>query len=79
MSTQLDTRPSVTNHDGDHERFAHIVYAPGGNAKALVTEAMVTGTPIEALCGKVWVPSRNPENFPVCPECIELYKEAARE
>jgi hypothetical protein len=34
---------------------------------------MVTGTPVVALCGKVWVPSRDPKRFPVCPECQRLY------
>jgi len=34
---------------------------------------MVMGTPVVALCGKVWVPSRNPEKFPVCPECKEIW------
>jgi hypothetical protein len=60
----LDTRLS---NNGDHERFAH--YAD----RDKVTEAMVTGTPVVALCGKVWVPSRDPRKFPVCPECQRLY------
>ena len=41
--------------------------------KAKLTEAMVMGTPVIALCGKVWVPSRNPDRFPVCPECKEIW------
>ncbi|MEL4358700.1 MULTISPECIES: DUF3039 domain-containing protein [unclassified Luteococcus] len=53
---------------GDQERFSH--YVP----KAKLTEAMVMGTPVVALCGKVWVPSRNPEKFPVCPECKEIWE-----
>jgi hypothetical protein len=35
---------------------------------------MVMGTPVVALCGKVWVPSRDPERFPVCPECREIWE-----
>lgn len=31
------------------------------------------GTPVIALCGKVWVPSRNPDRYPVCPECKEIW------
>lgn len=54
--------------EGDHERFSH--YVP----KAKLTEAMVMGTPVIALCGKVWVPSRNPDRFPVCPECKEIWQ-----
>ena len=34
----------------------------------------VTGTPVIALCGKVWVPSRDPERFPVCPECKDIWE-----
>lgn len=55
------------SHDGDHERFAH--YAD----KNKITEAQVMGTPIRALCGKVWVPSRDPKKYPVCPECKKIY------
>ena len=52
---------------GDHEKFAH--YAP----KDQIMQAMVEGTPVRALCGKLWVPSRDPERFPVCPVCKDMY------
>ena len=42
--------------------------------KDKLTEAMVMGTPVVAFCGKVWVPSRDPERFPVCPECREIWE-----
>ena len=61
-----DIRPD-TSH-GDHERFAHYV------DKNEMMESAVNGTPIRALCGKVWVPSRDPKRFPVCPECKEIYE-----
>ena len=54
--------------DGEHEKFAH--YVP----KEKLTEAMVMGTPVVALCGKAWIPSRDPERFPVCPECKEIWE-----
>lgn len=63
VKERTDLRPA----EGDHERFSH--YVP----KAKLTEAMVMGTPVIALCGKVWVPSRNPDRFPVCPECKEIW------
>jgi hypothetical protein len=67
--TQL-TEPRLQDPDtGDHNRFAH--YVAGRNAAALVTQAMVLGTPVEALCGKRWVPSRDASRYPVCPECVE--------
>jgi len=59
---------TVPTDEGDHERFSH--YVP----KDKLTEAMVMGTPVVALCGKVWVPSRAPERFPVCPECKEIWE-----
>lgn len=52
---------------GDHERFAHYV------RKEKIVESAVTGEPVTALCGKVWVPSRDPERFPVCPDCKAIY------
>ena len=65
--TVLDER-TLNAEDGDHERFAH--YVP----KDKLMEAMVNGTPVVALCGKVWVPSRNPDKFPVCPDCKEIWE-----
>jgi hypothetical protein len=58
--------------EGDHERFAHVVVPASA-----VTEAYITGTPVTALCGKTWVPSRDPGRYPVCPTCKEIL-EAAR-
>jgi hypothetical protein len=52
---------------GDHERFAHYVQ------KEKIMESAVTGSPVIALCGKVWIPNRDPQKFPVCPECQEIY------
>ena len=40
----------------------------------VVLEARVLGLPVEALCGKKWVPNRDPARFPVCPTCAELAK-----
>lgn len=66
--TILDERTEFRVDDGDHERFSH--YVP----KDKLTEAMVMGTPVVALCGKVWVPSRDPQRFPVCPECKNIWE-----
>lgn len=76
MSTHLtpgaqtveDRRTQPSLHDGDHERFSHYV------AKDKLTDAMVDGTPVVALCGKVWVPSRDPKRYPVCPECKDIWE-----
>jgi hypothetical protein len=67
-STLTDERPETSHGDGDHERFAHYVL------KDKIVESAVTGTPIRALCGKVWVPNRDPKKFPVCPTCKEIFE-----
>lgn len=54
---------------------AHIVKTePGENAAAKVLEARIYGTPLEALCGHVWVPSRDPKQLPICEECKSIYE-----
>lgn len=53
---------------GDHERFSHYV------RKEKILESAMTGEPVVALCGKVWVPGRDPQKFPVCPTCQEIYE-----
>jgi Protein of unknown function (DUF3039) len=62
---QRDTTPDVSTGDGDHDRFAHYC------RKDDVTRAYITGEAIEALCGKKWVPTRDPSRYPVCPTCVE--------
>lgn len=54
---------------------AHIVRTePGESAQAKVLEARIHGTPLEALCGHVWVPSRDPKSLPLCEECKGIYE-----
>ena len=54
--------------DGDHDRYAHYV------KKDKILASALSGKPVIALCGKVWVPGRDPEKFPVCPTCKEIYE-----
>ena len=63
-----DVRPDLSTGDGDHERFAHYVL------KDKIVDSAVSGTPVIALCGKKWVPSRDPSRFPVCPDCKRIYE-----
>ena len=65
----IEDRRTSPAEPGDHERFSHYV------DKHKLTEAMVMGTPVVALCGKVWVPSRAPEKYPVCPTCHEIWEQ----
>lgn len=73
MSTELDERTYTdekldVSDGGDHDMFSH--YAK----KAEITDASVFGRPVIALCGKKWVPGRDPQKFKVCPECKEIYE-----
>jgi hypothetical protein len=52
---------------GDHERFSHYV------KKEKILESAITGKPVVALCGKKWLPGRDPQKFPVCPDCKKIY------
>ena len=67
-ATPTKTVVEPTLDDGDHDRFAHFA------RKSDIVESAVTGRPIVALCGKVWVPGRHPDRFPVCPTCKEIYE-----
>jgi hypothetical protein len=68
LTDELIVEERITHEAGDHERFSH--YVP----KDKLMEAMVNGTPVIALCGKVWVPSRDPQKFPVCPDCKDIWE-----
>lgn len=62
----IDTDVEHRLDDGDHDRFAHYV------RKSELMKAYVEGQAIVALCGKKWVPTRDPEKYPVCPTCLEI-------
>ena len=74
-STQSSTETELDRETRTGEpTVAHIVKTePGENAAAKVLEARVTGAPLEALCGHVWVPSRDPKKLPLCPVCRDIY------
>lgn len=76
MEQQTISKPAVSIdpqtqniEPGDHERYSHYV------RKDKVVESAVMGNPVVALCGKVWIPNRDPEKFPVCPECKDIYEQ----
>jgi hypothetical protein len=79
--TTTETVIGDSQAEGDHERMSHIVlegFHPdeeGGefvSAGPSVVEGIVNGTPVRALCGKTWVPSRDPRRYPLCPTCKEI-------
>ena len=78
-TTLAPARPDPELDDGDHDRMAHIVlegYTPKDgeyvSAGPSVVEGIVNGTAVRALCGKEWVPGRNPRKYGLCPTCKEI-------
>ncbi|PYY45672.1 DUF3039 domain-containing protein [Curtobacterium sp. MCLR17_043] len=58
---------------GDHERFSHYV------KKDKILQSALSGKPVKALCGKKWIPGRDPEKFPVCRDCKAIYEKMKAE
>ena len=68
---EAKVKPQKTGGDGD--RFAHFIRKDRANRSA------ASGTPVVALCGKVWVPTRDAKNYPVCPRCKALRDEIGKQ
>jgi hypothetical protein len=62
-NTDVDEETKESNGD---EVFAH--YAES----AEVTEGYIMGTPVIALCGKIFIPSRDPLKLRICPSCKKI-------
>lgn len=62
-SRTLPTQETKTG-GGDSDGLAHIV------TKDEQMRGYVGGQPIKALCGKVWVPTRDYAGLPVCQACV---------
>jgi len=63
----LDAPPAVELTEGDEQPdAAHIV------TQQDLIESQITGKAIRALCGKLWVPKRNPDDYPMCQACVEV-------
>ncbi|MDP4756052.1 MAG: DUF3039 domain-containing protein [Aquiluna sp.] len=71
--TDILKEEEVVLDQGDHERFSHYV------KKDRIVESAVMGSAVVALCGKVWVPSRDPEKFPVCPDCKKVFEKLKKD
>ena len=65
MTSVLEDTETVDANTGE-PKFAH--YADS----ASVTEGYIMGKAVMAICGKLFIPSRDPHKFPICPICKEL-------
>lgn len=67
MTAVLERETVLQKQDEDEEEhFAH--YAE----KVSVTEGYVLGTPVQAICGKIFIPHRDPQKLPLCNKCKEI-------
>jgi len=76
MTETVTQDHTVIEHDENGEqRLAHIVNRDGADeyesTDAYLMAAMIEGFAVEALCGKRWVPSRDPKKYPVCQPCVD--------
>ena len=67
LELEVERVPQTSHGDGDHERFSHYV------KKEKILESALSGDKVTALCGKKWIPGRDPGRFPVCPTCKEIF------
>lgn len=80
MSTATLTEDVVrTTTSKEPEKSAHIVLVPEHlkgkiSPQSYVLQARVEGTPVKALCGHTWVPSRSASDLPICEPCLEIYQ-----
>ena len=65
-STSVSVAQAVPSGSGGDVRRQVVSVGPS------VVEGIVNGTPVRALCGKVWVPGRDPKKYPLCPTCKEI-------
>ncbi len=66
MSVDLQERLEESLTDSEEPKYAH--YAESVS----VTEGYVLGKPVVAICGQIFVPSRDPKKFPICPICKQI-------
>ena len=61
--------------EADSPIVAHIVDPDGDKREpsVIVLDAMVNGKSLKALCGHIWIPSRNPDNYPICKKCLDVF------
>lgn len=72
----VETRPELIYREpGDSEKFAHYF----DKRRFSLVDCVLNATPITAECGKTWVPTRDPEKFPVCPECQTIVNHRSRD
>lgn len=65
--TALDIRPDE-RVETDEPEISHYC------RKSDILRAYIEGTLVEALCGVLFVPTRDPERYPTCQECAGILR-----
>lgn len=65
-----DVKLDQVTEPGDHDKFSHYV------RKEAILAANIEGVPAKALCGKEWIPNSDPQKYPVCPTCKDIFESA---
>jgi len=55
LERPVEEEQEQRSNDGEGDRFAHYV------SRERIAESRLTGRPVVALCGKVWVPKHDPK------------------
>lgn len=71
--TVLDRRTEIIPETGEPEAAHIIKVEPGEDASVKVMDARLNGTAVEALCGVVFVPQKDPTKLPLCEGCKAMY------
>lgn len=66
MASVQETIEPLVKPPDDDDRIAHYV------RKEDILRANVEGVPVLALCGKKWIPNRDPKGLPVCQACQRI-------
>lgn len=78
VSSDTIVRPQISDPEVSHDqpKEAHIVAREdSADADTIVLQAAVEGTPVTALCGAVFVPSRDPLKLPPCERCLDAVQD----
>ena len=69
MSDVLEDIKTINvSNDGDHDKFQHYF------SKKAISENLMNGTPMTALCGKVVKQQSDPAGRTVCPSCKDAWE-----
>lgn len=74
MTTSIKDNPMVDETtESDEPKISHVIH------KEDHLRGYVLGEPVLALCGFIFVPSRDPNGYEMCPKCTEIVQKMIQE